>query len=291
MSFWKWSSERGKRSVMKKYFLAGAMVLAFVSTMMIGAAATTETASAAPRCDARNLGAPRNDAYTVRNDTATIRFKVTGPKNCRVQLTSNAFYAPTLNGQPWSKQILYQRVTKVYKPGTYRMSVGLPPKSDKKKGCFYQVDLTYGVRNKLPLVGFGHGKLDCSKPKPKKIWVCDLDTKEFIRINAKSFDRNKHSKDPRDCKEEEPKMIEVCELETKTRINIREDEFDSAIHSTNFSDCEEEPEVPEEPEAPETPEETPPELPETGALDPVMQLFGAGSLIASAGYYLQSRRQ
>ena len=65
--------------------------------------------------------------------------------------------------------------------------------------------------------------------------------------------------------------------------------------------CEDKPEVPEEPETPVIPEEpktpevpvtpeTPAELPKTGASDSILAMLGLGSVIASAGYYVASRR-
>lgn len=41
----------------------------------------------------------------------------------------------------------------------------------------------------------------------------------------------------------------------------------------------------------QTPPQTPPELPHTGSSDGILAIIGAGSLIASIGYYIASRRQ
>lgn len=71
-------------------------------------------------------------------------------------------------------------------------------------------------------------------PAPKKIQVCDLQSKQVITINEDQFDGNKHSKNLDDCK---PKNIQVCELATKQVITITEDKFDSSKHSKNLDDC------------------------------------------------------
>ena len=112
----------------------------------------------APRCTVTAVGA-RGNAFHPSGNRTTVTFNVKGKSSCRVQLSANSFYAPTMNGKPYNKQILYQRVTKVYKPGRYSLSVGLPTKSTPAKGCYYQVDLTYGVHNVTPVLAYGHGKI------------------------------------------------------------------------------------------------------------------------------------
>ena len=97
---------------------------------------------------------------------ATVNFKVTGVKNCKVRITANSFYAPALNGKPWSKQVLYGKPnTKIFTPGKYSMGIQVPTKKNHGM-CFYQVDLTYGVRNQLPVLAYGHGKIKGCKKKP-----------------------------------------------------------------------------------------------------------------------------
>jgi hypothetical protein len=44
------------------------------------------------------------------------------------------------------------------------MQTALPAQSNKAKGCFYQVDLTYGTHNVLPVLAYGHGRLNCGTP-------------------------------------------------------------------------------------------------------------------------------
>ncbi|HEY1085645.1 MAG TPA: DUF11 domain-containing protein [Candidatus Saccharimonadales bacterium] len=108
-----------------------------------------------------------NLAYSVKDSVATVEFKVKGPKNCKVRVTNNAFWAPAQNGKPWNKQILFPgKVTKVYTPGTYESKVNLP-KQPKKGMCYYQVDLTYGSSNVTPVIAYGHGKIQgCIKTPP-----------------------------------------------------------------------------------------------------------------------------
>ncbi len=123
----------------------------------------------APRCTVTATKAS-SKAFEVSGNTATVNYKVTGAKNCKAQITISSFYAPAMDGKPWSEQILYKRMTKVVKRSSdvQSWSVALPAKSTKAKGCYYQVDLSYGTHNILPLIGYGHGKLDCSKKQPKQ---------------------------------------------------------------------------------------------------------------------------
>lgn len=117
---------------------------------------------------------------------------------------------------------------------------------------------------------------DC-KEDVKKIKVCELSSKQIIVINEKDFDTSKHSKNLADCKETPPSKIKVCELTSKTIVTINEADFDASKHSKDFSKCEETP-------------VTPPELPQTGAGENIVALFGLGALIASIAYYAASRR-
>lgn len=129
-------------------------------------AATPGQVDSAPRCTVTAVG-DRGSAFTITGHTASVTFNVDGGANCKVKLSVNTFYAPTMDGRPYSQQILYERVTKIYdKPGKYTLSASLPAKSDKSKGCFYQVDLTYGTHNVLPVLAYGHGTLDCSTTPP-----------------------------------------------------------------------------------------------------------------------------
>jgi hypothetical protein len=156
---------------MKKKLLVFIVALLTISVFGIvqvqaNAASQPGQVNNAPRCTATAIG-ERDKAYSVNNNlVATVRFKVTGADNCKVQLSSNSFYAPSMNGQPWSEQILFQRVTRTYTPGTYAMSIQLPTKSNPDKGCYYQVDLTYGTHNILPVLAYGHGEIPGCIKKP-----------------------------------------------------------------------------------------------------------------------------
>ncbi len=160
---------------MKVKFLAYATAL--LATAVLGVSQLQANATLpgqvgdAPRCTVDGDG-ERAGAFDIKNNVATVGFKVSGPANCKVQLSVNMFYAPTMDGRPYSKQILYQRNTKIFVPGHYTMSADVPTKSTKAKGCFYQVDLTYGTRNVTPVLAFGHGKLDCGE-EPDPVATCD----------------------------------------------------------------------------------------------------------------------
>ena len=118
----------------------------------------------APRCTVYVSG-DRGQAFSVANNVATITFKVDGASGCKVQVSANSFYAPSMDGRPYDQQILYERNTQTFTPGTYTMTVHLPAKSTPEKGCYYQVDLTYGTYNVTPVLAYGHGTLDCTKPE------------------------------------------------------------------------------------------------------------------------------
>jgi LPXTG-motif cell wall-anchored protein len=116
--------------------------------------------------------------------------------------------------------------------------------------------------------------LDDCKEIVKNIKVCELATKKIVTIDEKNFDASKYSKDLKDC-EEVVKTIKVCELSTKKIITINEKDFDASKYSNDLSKCE---------------TVTPPELPKTGMGENVVAIVGLGALIASAAYYIASRR-
>lgn len=74
--------------------------------------------------------------------------------------------------------------------------------------------------------------------------------------------------------------ITVCDLSTKQPVTIPASEFDESKYSKDFSKCQETPVTPE----------TPSELPQTGAGEGIVAIVGLGALIASAAYYIASRR-
>ncbi len=108
-----------------------------------------------------------------------------------------------------------------------------------------------------------------------KITVCELATKKIVTIKESQFDSSKYSKNLDDCKT--PEDISVCELATKTIVKISPAQFDETKYSKDLSKCEETP-------------VTPPELPHTGIGENIVAIFGLGALIASAAYYIASRR-
>jgi len=72
-----------------------------------------------------------------------------------------------------------------------------------------------------------------------------------------------------------PHEMTVCEIATQKIITIKESDFDAHAHTKDLSKCE---------------TVTPPELPHTGVRENIVALIGLGALIASAAYYLASRR-
>jgi hypothetical protein len=127
----------------------------------------------APRCNVEAVG-PRGQAFSISGDKASVSFDVSGSKKCKVQISANSFFAPSADGTPYDKQILHDRNTRVFDtPGRYTMKTTLPGKSNQNKGCFYQVDLTYGTYNVTPVLAFGHGKLDCGTVEVQPSAACD----------------------------------------------------------------------------------------------------------------------
>lgn len=144
------------------------------------------------------------------------------------------------------------------KAGTYTVKLAVTVKVDGK---------TKTITDDTKCVA----KVTISPPEVVTVKVCDLTTKQIITIDEKDFDSKKHSKDVNDCKE-----IVVCELATYTEITIKEADFDSAKHSKDLAEC--------------VKPVTPPELPKTGAGSTAGSILGLGSVIASLGYYISSRR-
>ncbi len=170
-----------KLAIIAGFVLAGAM---FGISQQSAQAALPGQVGDAPRCNV-DTGKARNNSFVVKGDTASVTFTAEGGANCRVQVSNNSFYAPSMNGQPWSAQIPYGKPnTKVFGPGKHTLDVKVPVKSTKEKGCFYQLDLTYGVRNVLPVLAYEHGAIkDCGQvvqPKPEA--AC-------VSLTAKQLDR------------------------------------------------------------------------------------------------------
>ncbi len=118
----------------------------------------------APRCTVEAKGA-RSAAFTVAGGKASVDYVVKGSADCKVQVSANSFYAPSMNGRPYDKQIPFDTTTKTHSvPGNYSIVVNMPVRSTPQQGCYYQVDLTYGTHNVQPVLAYGHGKLDCTPP-------------------------------------------------------------------------------------------------------------------------------
>jgi hypothetical protein len=141
-------------------------------------AATPGKVGDAPRCEVEAVG-PRGQAFSINNGKATVSFDVKGGKKCKVQISANSFFAPSADGRPYDKQILHDRNTRIFdSPGRYTMGTALPDKSNENKGCFYQVDLTYGTYNVTPVLAYGHGKLDCGTVETPPSAIC-----EYLSVN------------------------------------------------------------------------------------------------------------
>ena len=109
--------------------------------------------------------------------------------------------------------------------------------------------------------------------QPNLINVCELSSNTIVSIKDTDFDSTKYTKDLTKCA---ATSISVCELSSKTIVSIKDTDFDSSKYTKDLTKC-----------APTT---TPPELPHTGIGTDVSAFLGLGSLIASIGYYVNSRR-
>lgn len=144
-------------------------VVALLSVATIGVVQLSTQAQApgqvgsSPRCTVTAVGA-RGSAFHGSGSTQTVTFKATGDKDCKVQVSTMAFYAPSMTGRPYDQQKLYSKNTRVVSRGTHTMTASIPTTSTEQKGCFYQVDLTYGTQIVSPVLAYGHGKVSCQKP-------------------------------------------------------------------------------------------------------------------------------
>ncbi len=122
-------------------------------------------------------------------------------------------------------------------------------------------------------------KVDCPTTPPKKIKVCELDTKKIITINESDFDSKKHSKNLADCAEKpKPGEITVCDIKTGKVVTIKDNEFDSSKYTKDLSKCAEK----------EAPVVT--ELPTTGPTSGIFAGIGLSVMTAGIAYMLQRRK-
>lgn len=120
----------------------------------------------APRCDV-TTGLPRDKSFNVNGAAASVKFTAKGPNNCKVRVSANSFFAQGIDGKPYNTQILHHRNTKVVGKGSHTMWVNVPVNSTPQKGCFYQLDLTYGTHNVTPVLAYAHGTVpNCGQTPP-----------------------------------------------------------------------------------------------------------------------------
>lgn len=101
-----------------------------------------------------------------------------------------------------------------------------------------------------------------------------LVNKATVQVGTDTKSDNANATVNKEC--EEVKTIKVCEIASKTIVTIDEKDFDDSKYTKDLTQCEELP--------------TPPELPHTGATETILGVLGIGSIVASLGYYLASRR-
>lgn len=149
--------------------------------------------------------------FTTNGNLQTVKFEVMpkeGKETCNEQISFVSFQLPNGKIKPYLSQVMYDHVTKTYRPGVYTATVKLPT-SATNTICRYQTDLVFGTHELTP----GSDKLygaermiianvdKCPEPAPGEIQVCDLTTKKAITIKETDFDAAKHSKDMSKCAE------------------------------------------------------------------------------------------
>lgn len=238
-----------------------------------------------------NKGKVNTGGYAIE-DTATV----TVDKECKpvARYTCNTLTVTTVDRTNFKFTTSYTVQNAKFKSVTYTIRNANGTIVDTKTSTSNTLNYTrttpgaYTVSASVTVTVDGVDKtapsIDCKdsfevkEVPPKDIKVCELATKKIITIKETDFDASKHSKNLADCKEVPPvKTIEVCDLTTKEIVTINESDFDASKHTNDLSKCEETP-------------VTPPELPQTGAGENIVAIFGLGALIASLAYYIASRR-
>lgn len=143
--------------------------------------------------------------------------------------------------------------------------------------------------------------------KPVISEACELATYKIVKIDEKSFDASRYSKNMSDCED-----MKVCVIVTKSIANIRKSEFDSSTHTTDMADCQPPMEVcrledkrivsiergdydasrhtTDLSRCQQVAVVSQPELPKTGPMEMVSGVVGIGSLLVASYNWLISRR-
>ena len=239
--------------------------------------------------------------YTVQ---ATVTFSVNGQDktatsdSCKgsfevkekppvVKYTCDALQVVTVDSTHFKFTTAYTAENATFKSVTYVIKDASGKVVDTKTSNGTSLDYTqatagnYSVQATVTFTVNGQDKTATSENckgnfqvVPNKITVCDLTTKQIVTINESDFDASKYSKDLSKCKETPPAQITVCDLSTKQVVTINESDFDANKYSKDLTVC----------------QTTPPELPHTGMGENIVAIVGLGALVASAAYYIASRR-
>lgn len=113
---------------------------AVVAINTASAGATGQTT----KCDIPTLpwGAGAGEKMKIEGNKVTASFTVTGT-NCTTPVTLAVWKAPSANGQPINKQVLYGFTTSTFGPGNHTISAAIPD-------CYFQADLLLGSNPKAP---------------------------------------------------------------------------------------------------------------------------------------------
>lgn len=169
--------------------IVGLLSLATIGVVQLNVqAALPGTVGNAPRCTVVSVG-ERGSAFNLGANPAPVTFTVSGGKNCKVRLSTGSFYAPSMDGRPYNKQILFHRNIRVFdKPGTYTMYAPLPTSSTPAQGCYYQVDLSYGTVVNTPVIAYGHGQIPGCGKQPVEETPAPKPTAECVATQATAAD-------------------------------------------------------------------------------------------------------
>ncbi|MEO8691769.1 MAG: hypothetical protein ABI397_03220 [Candidatus Saccharimonas sp.] len=114
---------------------------------------------------------------------------------------------------------------------------------------------------------------------PPKVQACNIATKTIETVDKSKIDNVHYTTDLSKCTA--TKTVKACNLDTKTIETVEQSKIDNVHYTTDLTKCA---------STPVTPPTTPPVLPHTGITDGILNVLGAGTLVATVGMYIASRR-
>ncbi|HEX8390285.1 MAG TPA: hypothetical protein VF597_02605 [Candidatus Saccharimonadales bacterium] len=242
-----------------KRFTTLALSAAVLAAGLVSLMAPSAAHAAAATCDARGIGSKiftkstDNSAYKITGNKATVTFDVKGCDANGINISIIAWKAPNgTDGKPYDKQKMFAHDTKHFSNGRHTMTITLPD-------CYFQVDTVTGTK----LTGSSGG-------------AYNYDERQVAYMHGGT----------KSCEEKPVTPTTPTAPTTPTTPTTPETPVTPKTPVT--------PETPEAPETPATPvvqeEEVPTEVAKTGPEAVVAGFAGLGTMIASAGYWVQSRK-